>query len=87
MHILAFTLKKKCLFRGTHRVRVETRVVPDANATLLWRGRLPSGAMLELPGVHVAASTVHGNVEVVGVAGNVEAGSINGRVILLPAAG
>jgi hypothetical protein len=37
------------------------------------------------PGVHVIASTSNGDVEVVGVSGNVEAGTTNGRVVLLPA--
>ncbi len=37
------------------------------------------------PGVHVIASTINGDVEVVGVSGNVEAGTTNGQVIFLPA--
>ena len=39
------------------------------------------------PGVHVIASTTNGDVEVVGVSGNVEAGTTNGQVIFLPATG
>jgi hypothetical protein len=39
------------------------------------------------PGVHVIASTNNGDVELVGVSGNVEAGTTNGHVIFLPATG
>jgi hypothetical protein len=39
------------------------------------------------PGVHVIASTSNGDVELVGVSGNVEAGTTNGHVIFLPATG
>ncbi len=38
------------------------------------------------PGVHVIASTVNDDIEVVGLASNVEAGTSNGRVRFLPAA-
>jgi hypothetical protein len=36
-------------------------------------------------GVHVVASTSNGDVELVGVSGNLEAGTTNGRVLVLPA--
>jgi hypothetical protein len=35
----------------------------------------------------VIASTINGDVELVGVSGNVEAGTTNGHVIFLPATG
>ena len=38
------------------------------------------------PGVHVIASTVNDDIEVVGLTSNVEAGTANGRVRFLPAA-
>jgi hypothetical protein len=132
---------------GIRLDRVGSLRAPAGNGALLWRGRLPAGATVELRGrhgqvridaseddqlevtaahsdpraansaievkvvehrhglsvcalagalklvarvprgVHVIASTIDGDVEVVGVSGNVEAGTTNGRVILLPATG